>query len=63
MEAVIQATSQWKSPRDINAPHPPWLQESQRLSQRLGDLFHHLLGVAEQHHGVVAVEQRVSILA
>jgi len=43
MEAFIQATSQWKSPRDINAPHPPWLQENQRLSQRLDDLFHHLL--------------------
>jgi glutathione S-transferase len=28
-------------------------------SQRLDDLFRHLLGVAEQHHGVVAIEQRV----
>jgi len=43
----------------LNAPHPPWLQESQRLSQRIDDFFHHLLGVAEQHHGVAAVEQRV----
>src|SRR3984957_3637351 len=28
-------------------------------SQGLGDLFGHLLGVAEKHHGVVAVEQRI----
>ena len=28
-------------------------------SQRLDDALGHLLGVAEQHHGVVAVEQRV----
>ena len=26
---------------------------------RLDDALDHLLGVAEQHHGVVAVEQRV----
>src|SRR6266446_3853789 len=27
--------------------------------QRLADLLGHLLGVAEQHHGVVAIEQRI----
>src|SRR5262245_60190687 len=30
-----------------------------RSVQRLDDPFGHLLGVAKQHHGVVAVEQRV----
>ena len=29
------------------------------MLERLGDVLAHLLGVAEQHHGVLAVEQRV----
>jgi hypothetical protein len=29
------------------------------MLERLRDVLAHLLGVAEQHHGVLAVEQRV----
>ena len=28
---------------------------------RLDDTFRHLLGVAEQHHGIVAIEQRIGV--
>src|SRR5258708_32388531 len=51
-------------------PISTWQRPAQRKStrklrviaasgQRLADLLGHLLGVAEQHHGVVAIEQRI----
>ena len=56
-EALVQAGRQRALFRQARRPQPR--RRRRGLVHRLHDLFRHLLGVAEQHHRVVAIEERI----